>query len=52
MKSEIKFASKRVEESFRELEHTRNEDKKLYKWICRAFEDLKENAFCGVQIMF
>ena len=50
MKSEIKFASKRVKESFKELEHTRTEDKKLYKWICRAFEDLEENAFCGVQI--
>lgn len=50
MKSEIKFADKKVQKSFEQLKNTQTEDKKLYKWICRAFKDLEENAFCGVRI--
>ena len=33
-----------------ELKNSKTEDEKLYKWILRAFADLKENAFCGVRI--
>ena len=50
MKSEIIFASEKVQNNFDELKNSKNEDKNLYKWICRAFEDLEENAFCGIQI--
>ena len=50
MKSEINFADEKVEKNFKELKDSRTESKKLYKWICRAFEDLEENAFCGIQI--
>jgi len=50
MKSEIKFADKKVEESFNELEHSKTEGKKLHEWISRALGDLEENAFCGTQI--
>jgi len=50
MKSEINFADERVERSFDKLKDSRTEDQKLHKWICRAFEDLEENAFCGIQI--
>ena len=50
MKSEIEFADERVKSSFEELKDSRTEDKKLHKWICRAFEDLEDNAFCGIQI--
>ena len=28
----------------------KTEDKKLYKWINRALDDLEENAFCGIRI--
>ncbi len=50
MKSEIKFADEKVQNSFEELKNSKTEDKRLYKWICRAFEDLEENGFSGTQI--
>lgn len=50
MKSEIKFADKSIQKGLEELKNSTTEDKKLYKWICRAFEDLEENAFCGIQV--
>ena len=50
MKSIIKYAEEKVKLSFMELKNSKTEDKKLYKWIDRAMDDLEENAFCGVQI--
>ncbi len=50
MKSEIKFADSKVEKALQELKDSKTEDKNLYKWIFRAFEDLEENAFCGIQL--
>jgi len=50
MKSEIRFAEEKVKESFEKLKNSKTEDKKLYEWINRAFDDLEENAFCGIQI--
>ena len=50
MKSEIKFAESKIEKALQDLKDSRTEDKTLYKWIFRAFEDLKENAFCGIQL--
>lgn len=50
MNSEINFADEKVKKNFEELKDSKSEDKLLYKWICRAFEDLKENAFCGIRI--
>lgn len=50
MKSEINFADEKLQKNFEELKNSVNEDKNLYKWICRAFEDLEENAFCGIRI--
>ena len=49
-KSEINFADENVRKNFEELKDSKSEDKLLYKWICRAFEDLEENAFCGIRI--
>ena len=50
MKSQINFADERVKKNVEELKNSKTESKKLYKWICRAFEDMEENAFCGIQI--
>ena len=50
MKSEIIFADKKVEKSFEALKDPKNEEKKLYKQICSAFEDLENNGFGGVRI--
>ncbi len=49
MKSEIRFADKRVKESFEKLKNS-NIDKKLYSWINKAMDDLEQNAFCGIRI--
>lgn len=50
IKSEINFVDEKVQKNFNELKNSKTEDKKLYKWICRAFKDLEENAFWGIQI--
>lgn len=50
MNSEIKFADEKVQKNFEELKDSKTENKKLYKWIYKAFEDLEENAFCGIRI--
>ncbi len=50
MKSIIKYAEEKVKLSFMELKNSKTEDKKLYKWINIAMDDLEENAFYGVQI--
>ena len=50
MKSDIKFADEKIQRSFEALKNSRTEDQRLHKWICRAFEDLEENAFCGIRI--
>ena len=50
MKSDVNFADERIQETFERLKNSKTEDKKLYRWIYRALEDLEENAFCGIQI--
>ena len=50
MKSKIKFAEAKIEKALQELKDSKTEDKILHKWICRAFNDLEENAFCGIRI--
>jgi len=50
MRSEIKFAEEKIKESLEKLKYSKTEDKKLYEWINRAFDDLENNAFCGIQI--
>ncbi len=50
MKSEIKFADEKVKKNFEELKDPNTEEKKLYKWICKAFEDLENNGFGGIRI--
>ena len=50
MKSRIVFGDEKLKESFEKLKQSKTEDKRLYEWLTRAFEDLEENAFCGIQI--
>lgn len=50
VKSKIKFADKKMNLSFKALNHSKAEGKKLYKWIVRAFKDLEQNAYSGTQI--
>ena len=47
MKSKIQFADEKIEKS---LEKLKKKDSKFYKFILRAFQDMEENVFCGIQI--
>lgn len=47
MKSNIIFIDDKVKIAFEKLEKS---DLEKYKLIKRAFEDLENNAFCGIQI--
>ena len=50
MKSRVVFADKQLKEAFDKLENSKTEDKDVYKWLNRAFDDICENTFCGIQI--
>lgn len=47
MKSKVQFTNDKVKKAFEKLKRS---DPKLYKFILRAFEDIEENVFCGIQI--
>lgn len=48
--SNIKFADEKIKKSFGELQNSTTEDRQLYNFLVRAFEDLERNAFAGIQI--
>ena len=50
MKCKVVFADKKVKESFDKLKGSKTEDQKLYERLNRAFDDISEDAFCGIQI--
>ncbi len=50
MISKIVFADKKVKEAYEKLKVSATEDRMLYDWLTRAFEDIQKDAFCGIQI--
>ncbi len=50
IKSRLFFAEKIIEKSFNELKIGKVEEQELYSQLSQAFENLKRNAFCGIQI--
>ncbi len=50
MKSEVFFAEEKLKKAYERLKNSKSENKLLYKWISRAISDLREDAFCGIQI--
>ncbi|MFQ5888329.1 MAG: hypothetical protein ACE5HY_06495 [Candidatus Hydrothermarchaeales archaeon] len=50
MKSKIVFADITVKKAFEKLKDSTTEDKQLYDWLLRAFKDLGQNTFSGIQI--
>ncbi len=50
MRSKIKFAEAKTEKALQDLKDSKTEDRKLYKWICGALEDLQEDVFFGIQL--
>ena len=50
IKSRVFFAETKLQESFEELKKSNLEEQDLYKHIKQALENLKANAFSGIQI--
>ena len=48
--SEIYFVDENLKKAFEELKSGTSEETRLYEWLKRAFEDMQQNAFCGIQI--
>jgi Txe/YoeB family toxin of Txe-Axe toxin-antitoxin module len=48
--SKVKFIDVKLQKAFAELNNGKVDDKKLYSWLIRAFEDIEQDAFCGTQI--
>jgi len=48
--SRVKFADEKVKRAYYSLEKEDAAERELFKWLARAFGDLEENAFCGIQI--
>lgn len=45
-KSQVVFANEKIQKEFDSL----SEDNEIKKYMRRAIEDIKQNAFCGIQI--
>jgi len=50
MITEIQFANDKVKEAFEKLISKKYEEEQLYTWLIRAFNDIRMNPFCGIQI--
>jgi len=50
IKSTIFFADENIKKEFNELNNGKIEEQELYLQLKQAFENLKTNAFCGIQI--
>lgn len=48
--SRVKFTDKNIQKAFMELKQGSSDEKKVYEWLVRAFKDIEDNAFCGIQI--
>ena len=50
LNSEVKFGDENIKKAYQELESGKFEDKELKEWLDRAVQDLRKNAFSGIQI--
>lgn len=48
--SKLKFTDKKTRQAFEKLFKGNTEQKQLHRWLLRAFKDIEENSFCGIQI--
>jgi len=48
--SKIRFSDGKVQRAFEKLGEGTGDEKELHSWLIRAFEDIENNAFCGVQV--
>ena len=50
MKARVVFADPRLLETYKGLEDSKNDEKKLHMWLNKAFDDIAQDCFCGIQI--
>lgn len=50
VKSKVVFASEKTKKAYDKLKNSKTEDSRLYEWLNRAFDDIAENAHCGILI--
>ena len=50
MNTSVVFADAKVKKTLEKLKTSKTEDRKLYDFLIRAFEDLEKDAFCAIQI--
>ncbi len=50
MNAKVVLADEKLKDALNRLKVSKTEDKKLYEWLNRAFDDLTDDPFCGVQI--
>lgn len=48
--TKVRFADEKVQKAFSALESSTKDEQQLHEWLVRAFTDIEENAFCGIQI--
>lgn len=46
----VAFISQKIKKEFEDLEKGKFEDKRLFEFISRAINDLKNNSTCGIKV--
>ena len=50
MNAKVVLADETLKDALDRLKNSKTEDRKLYGWLNRAFDDLANDPFCGIQI--
>ncbi len=50
VKSRVVFVNEKLRKAYDELKNSKTEDQRLYEWLNRAFDDISEDAHCGILI--
>lgn len=50
LRSKVVFADSRVKGAYQKLNSSRSEDRLILSWLDNAFDDIADDAFCGIQI--
>ncbi len=51
MKARLFFADAKVKKAFEKLSSSsKSEDEKIRGWLTKAFKEIQQDAFCGIQI--
>lgn len=48
--TKVQFADDKLKKAFYNLKQGQNNEKELYKFLERAFKDIEQNGFCGIQV--